>query len=176
MVAVQIASILGLLFEGVNKAYSPWLYERLKVGDNHDKLKIVKFSYLAFLILLIIGLCSLMIDKYIVNILIGQEFREAGKILGFIILGQCFTGMYFLVADYIFYAKKTIYLSIVTIASGALNILLIFAFIDNLGITGVAVAYATAMFFRFVMTWGFAQKATKMPWLLDMKAKKAAKL
>src|SRR5690606_21582715 len=45
MVAVQITSAMYLIFDAINKAYVPWLFERLKRDVAHEKRKIVRYTY-----------------------------------------------------------------------------------------------------------------------------------
>jgi O-antigen/teichoic acid export membrane protein len=75
-------------------------------------------------------------------------------------------GMYFMVTNYIFYVKKTKYLSYVTISSGAINIALLLLFIPIYGIYGAALAFSIANLSQFLFTWLVSAKVCRMPWAL----------
>jgi len=74
--------------------------------------------------------------------------------------------MYFMVTNYIFYVKKTKYLSYVTISSGAINVVLLLLLIPHYGISGAAYAFMIANLIRFVGTWILSAKLYDMPWSL----------
>jgi O-antigen/teichoic acid export membrane protein len=74
--------------------------------------------------------------------------------------------MYFMVAHYIYYVKKTKYLSYVTISSGAINVALLLSFIPIYGIYGAALAFSIANLCQFLFTWLVSAKVYSMPWAL----------
>ena len=49
MVAINLGSALNIVFNSINKAYSPWLFSQLKENDTIKNLKIVNSTYLYFL-------------------------------------------------------------------------------------------------------------------------------
>lgn len=165
MVAVQLTMAMSILFDAFNKAYIPWLYERLKNNYNDEKKKIVKWTYFYFFCALLLAFLVLMLGPYIVVILAGEEYLLAGEVIGTLALGQAFRGMYLMVTNYIFYAKCTARLSYITIFSGVLNIFLILALVPKFGLQGAAQAFMLAMAFMFFATWRLAQLSHPMPWL-----------
>lgn len=164
MVAVQVAAALSLIFEACNTAFMPWLYEHLKNAKKDNLRKIVKLTYLCFLIIIIGVLLSFFIGPSFMILYAGESYYESAKLLPWLVVGQSFVGMYYLVVNYIFYSKKTGYLSLITVTTGALNILLIFIFFPKFGLIGAAYASATALFLRFLLTWYLANKKYKMDW------------
>jgi len=170
MVAVQFSMILALLFDAINKAYVPWLFERLRRDDVNEKQNIVKLTYFYFLLLLCLSLVGFIAGPLIVESTVGEEYKPAGNIIGWLVLGQVFGGMYKMVTNYIFYSKLNGRLSIVTITAGLLNLILIYFLISLIGLKGAAIAFCLTMFIQFVFTWWMAQKCHPMPWLNAMKA------
>lgn len=164
MVAVQLAGSIALIFDALNKAYVPWLYERLKRNQTKEMLQIVRFTYLWFFLILIGSGLGFVIGPWMISLIAGQQYVKAGDVIGWLLLGQAFGGMYLMVTNYIFYSKRTGLLSIATIFSGLLNILLLLVLIKILGLQGAAIAFAVAMFIRFLLTWWVAQKVHPMPW------------
>ena len=100
----------------------------------------------------------------LVILVAGEKYGAATGIIGWLALGQAFHGMYLMVTNYIFYSKRTALLSLSTIIAGLVNIGLLFALIEMMGLKGAAVAYAVAMGFKFVMTWFIANISHPMPW------------
>lgn len=165
MVAAQVAMVLALLADAINKAYVPWLYERLKRDDPAEKHLIVRNTWRYFGIALLLAGVMAALGPWVVKLLAGPDYAAAGALVGWLALGQAFGGMYLMVTNYVFYSRTTGGLSLVTIGSGAVNILLILALIIPLGLTGAAIAYALSMGLRFLLTWRLAQRCHPMPWL-----------
>lgn len=164
MVAVQLAGVMGIVFDAINKAYVPWLFERLKRNQSDEKKQIVRLTYAYFLISLLMAGLAFLVGPYAVILIAGERYAQAGSVIGWLALGQAFSGMYLMVTNYIFYSKKTGLLSLVTISSGLLNVVLLVVLIKLLGITGAAMAFTLAMALRFLLTWWVAQKRHPMPW------------
>lgn len=169
MVGIQVSMIFTIVFDAVNKAYVPWLYERLKLESREVKQKVVRISYIGFIICLFIGFVSFFISPLIIPFVVGEEYFDVENILGWLILGQIFSGMYMLMANYIFYSKKTGLLSLITITSGVINIGLLFIFVRYLGLEGASIAFCFAMIIRFFLTWLIANLRYPMPWFKFVK-------
>ncbi|SDW44416.1 oligosaccharide flippase family protein [Marinobacter mobilis] len=164
MVAVQLAGALALIFDAINKAYVPWLYERLKRDDKREKRKIVRFTYAWFCLIACGAVLAFLIGPLVVSLVAGDDFSGAGDVIGWLALGQVFGGMYLMVTNYIFFSKRTGLLSFVTVFSGLINVLLLIILIEVFGILGAAYAFCIAMAIRFFLTWWVAQMRYPMPW------------
>jgi len=176
MVAVQLASIFNIVFDGINKAFVPWLYAKLTDNNSIELTKIVVKTYLWFVVILSFGLIgSLFVAPTATLIIAGEQYIQATEVIGWLIMGQVLGGMYLMVTNYIFYMKRTDLLGYVTIGSGAINIALLFYLVPLWGLKGAALAYLISMIIRFLMTWLVAARVCPMPWL-DFKALKQVKL
>jgi len=164
MVAVQIAMGVALIFDAVNKAYTPWLFEKLRENDLHQKKKIVRYTYLWYLVIMAGAIAGFFVGPLVVRLIAGPGYEQAGELIGWLLLGQAFGGMYLMVTNYIFYSKRTGLLSAATITSGLVNLVLLSVLIQLLGLAGAAVSFAIAMAVRFLLTWWAAQKRHPMPW------------
>jgi O-antigen/teichoic acid export membrane protein len=164
MVAVQLASAMGLLFDAVNSAYVPWLYERLRRDRPEEKIQIVRYTYTWFAVILFIAGAFSLVGPWLVVAVAGPQYAEAGRMIGWLALGQGFGGMYLMVTNYVFYSKRTALLAVATITSGVANIVLLYVFIHIFGLKGAAIAFACAMALRFLLTWCVAHHRHPMPW------------
>lgn len=164
MVAVQLTLAMAIVFAAINNAYVPWLFERLKRNEEAEKRQIVRYTYLYFIVVLVIAGLAFLVGPWLVPWIAGERYAAAGRLVGWLALGQAFAGMYLMVTNYIFFSKRTGLLSLVTISSGVLNILLLVVLIDHLGMKGAAIAFALAMGTRFLLTWWVAYKRYPMPW------------
>ncbi|WP_318439211.1 lipopolysaccharide biosynthesis protein [Photobacterium leiognathi] len=165
MVAVQISLAMVVIFDAINKAYMPWLFEKLKKDKAEEKIKIVKNTYIYFFSILLCCTLSFFIGPFIINIIAGSKYSDSASLIGWLCLGQGFGGMYLIITSYIFYAKKTYYLSVITIFTGFLNVIFIIFFIDYFGLVGAAIAFSLSKFIQFLLTWILSMKVIKMPWL-----------
>lgn len=165
MVALQLTMVMTIVFDAINKSYIPWLFERLGRDQPQEKRQIVRWTYAYFGVALTAAGLAFVIGPYAVGLIAGDQYREAGKVIGWLALGQAFGGMYLMVTNYIFYSRRTGMLSFATISSGLLNVVLLIVFVKRFGLVGAAWAFAIAMAVRFVLTWAIAQKRHPMPWL-----------
>ena len=164
MVAVQLVSVMGLVFDAINNAYVPWLFERLKRNSLAEKQQIVRWTYGYCLALLGLVALAFVIGPSLLVLIAGEKYRAAGDVVGWLALGQAFNGMYLMVTNYIFYSKRTGLLSVATITSGLINVGLLLLLIAAMGIKGAAVAFAISMALKFLLTWFVSNLRHPMPW------------
>ena len=165
MLAAQLATVVSLVHESINRAFLPWLYEKLTLNNPEEKKMIVKFTYLWFVVILLSAPILFLIGPSFVTLIAGPEYSEAGNVFGWLALGHSFGGMYAMLNCYIYFSKKTYALSIVTLFSGVLNIILLIFFLQLYGIIGAGIAFSISMLVRFFLTWVLAQYVHPMPWL-----------
>lgn len=164
MVAVQISLALAIIFDAINKAYVPWLFERLSRNVTKEKEQIVRYTYIYFFVVLLVAILGFPIGPSLVTFIAGEKYSQSADVIGWLIVGQAFGGMYFMVTNYIFYSKRTWLLSLSTVVSGLINVLLLVALVRIWGIYGAAVAFCVSMAVRFLLTWWAAQVCHPMPW------------
>lgn len=164
MVALQLAGVADLLFDAVNKAYVPWLYEQLKRNDAKGNILVVRGTYLWFACLVVCGLIVSAAGPSIVAIMAGPKYEAAGRILRWLLVGQIFNGMYYMVTNYIFFSKRTSVLSMVTFSSGVINFGLLLWLVRAYGMVGAGMAYCMSATIQFVLTWIAASQMHPMPW------------
>jgi O-antigen/teichoic acid export membrane protein len=161
-----------LIQDSFNKAWVPWLFAQLKKGNENNKKRIVKITYIYFGAIILLALLLSATAPWFLNFFVGEEFKEAGKYVFWIAIGYAFNGMYKLVGNYIFYAEKTKYLAWITFLTAILNIIFTYLLIKLNGPVGAAQATALAFFISFVLTWILSSKVYKMPWLSFTKNKR----
>lgn len=164
LLAAHLAQGAVLVFDAVNKAFVPWLFESLKAGEAHVQRRIVRYTYGWYAVLLAGGLAGFLAGPPLVRLVGGPHYAAAGSVIGWLLLGQMFGGMYLMVTNYLFYAKRTGLLSAVTVVSGLLQVALLLVLAPRLGIQGAAIAFSIAMAVRFLLTWWAAHKSHPMPW------------
>ena len=164
MVATQLTLSMGLVFDAINKAYVPWLFERLARDEMEEKRKIVKNTYIWFLVIILGNVSIFLLGPRVFIYVAGEKYKAGAGLIGWLALGQGFGGMYMMVTNYLFFSKRTGLLSLVTIVSGAINLLLLLILIPLKGTYGAAVAFSLSMGIEFLLTWWIAQRCHPMPW------------
>lgn len=168
-VGYQIGMIINLLATSFNQAYVPWLYRQLKENNFLKKIRIVKMTYLYFIVILVIAVVLSFIAPWFLSFFVGKEFTGSSIFVVWIALGYAFNGMYFMVVNYMFYAQKTISLAWITFFTAVLNIVLNYFFISKFGAIGAAQATTIVYVIKFILTWILVAKIYDMPWNLKYK-------
>lgn len=166
-VGTQIGSAIGLLATSFNNAYSPWLFEQLSIEDNQViKLRIVRYTYSYFVIILAIALIFSYTIPFIMNVFLGKSFQGSSVYVWGSALAGAFNGMYYMVVNYIFYVGKTHLLAMVTFLIGVLHIVITYFAIKMLGSIGANYASVITGLISFILVWKLSASVYKMPWKL----------
>lgn len=164
-VGYQVGMIIGVLAGAFNKAWTPWLFEKLEEGKEAVKYKIVKYTYFYFLLIILLALILSFTASWFLNFFIGEEFYGATEFVIWIAVGYAFRGMYFMVVGYFMYTERTSFISGITFLVAFINIVLNYFLIKNFGPIGAAQATTVSLFIQFALTWFWATKVHRMPWL-----------
>jgi O-antigen/teichoic acid export membrane protein len=168
VVGAQIGMIIGILQDSFNRAWIPWLYDKLKREDPVWNNKIVRFTYLYDIVILILALLLAWIAPWFLKFYVGKSFVEAGQYVFWIALGYAFNGMYKMVGGYLLYEKKTFYLSLATFFTALINIIVSYFLIRANGPVGAAQGTMVAFLSSFLLTWFLANKCHRMPWSIAL--------
>ena len=161
----QISSVLHILIKSCLQAWHPWIFKKLSNPSFNDKIKIVKLSYIYWLILLLLALIFSFVVPIIFKGLVGDEYHSGFQFVLWLSLSFAFTGMYFTVVTFIFYSKKTTLLFTVTFGTSLINIPLNYVLININGAIGAAQATLITHIITFIVVWRVSAKCYPMPWL-----------
>jgi O-antigen/teichoic acid export membrane protein len=170
-VSFQLSSVFILFFDSINRSISPFLFDKLKKNDFFVKLKIIKITYGFIFLIIILGLPSVYIFSYLVPFILGGGYEESSSLIVVISSGNLFAGGYFLFVNYIFFSKKTSYITIITVLTFLITFLLMFYLVVDYELMGVAYSYLLGQAFRFVLTAILSFKVYNMPWLYPFTSK-----
>lgn len=137
-VAYSIASIVSIATNSINQSLVPWIYEQIE-EKNYQRLRAITNK------LLVIIACFLLIVVFVfpevMTLLFPTNYREAMWCMPPIAVSIFFIFMYSVFVNVETYYEKTVYVSIVSVSCGLLNIALNYVFILKYGY--IACGYTT---------------------------------
>ncbi len=163
-VGFQFGMIVGVLSFAFNNAYAPYLYEKLKNITPEVQKNLVKFTYMYFAGLIVFAILLSTFFVWLIPYFLGDSFHGASEYVYWISLAYAFQGMYHMVVNYIFYAKKNHFLSMVTVSTSIFHVVLSYLLIKHFGAIGAAYALTVSFFLTFILVWRISAKVVEMPW------------
>jgi O-antigen/teichoic acid export membrane protein len=164
-VGFMVGQGIGLLQNSFNQAWAPFVYDKLKNGNFSHKLRIVKYTYIYFVAILIVSIVFYLFTPIIFNLL-GKNFSSGQSLVLWIAIGFAFNGMYKMVSVYFFYEEKTGQIALITIFTSLINIGFLLLLVPKYDEFGAAISTMISMFIQFILTWAMSTRITKMPWNL----------
>jgi O-antigen/teichoic acid export membrane protein len=165
----MIGQAIGLLQTSFNQAWVPWVFQKLKGGEERDKKRMVKITYFYFAGILLFVFLLWLVLPFIYKYFIGVKFGEGMQLVLWVALGFAFNGMYKMVSVYIFYLERTMIIAYASFGVAIVNIMLNFALIPHYGLQGAAIATMTAMGLQFIVVWLISARLMDMPWFWKRK-------
>lgn len=160
----QLGMVMTILSDAFNKAYYPWLYERLASTRREDKYSVVGTIYIgvpAFLFAAAIVGVALYVAS---TVLLGERYHAAIVVLPWFMLGGAFTGMYLCVSSLFFYWHRTSLLAIATSSAAVLGVIVIWLLVSWFGIEGAAMGYAATQGLLALSAALMASRNFDLPW------------
>lgn len=164
---LQLASVVGVLGTAFNTAWVPWLFEHLNKREAGVDRLIVKMSYLLKLAFLVVTLVAIVILYVAVDFFFPASYVQYKYLIVMFVLGYCFQGWYFVVAPYIYFSEKTIFVSVISIFVAIFNLVFNLVFIPVWGIKGAAYSMCLSWLLLYMFNFLMANKVHKMPWVLN---------
>lgn len=164
VVALQLGMALGLVADAIVKAYGPWLYEKLKEKSSRSALNVVGATYAVVAIFSLLFFLSWLVLWAMFDMVASVEYSEAKNLLGWILLGNAFKGMYYSVAGFFFFTAKTHALSKITVTLGILQLIATWYFVGVVGIGGAAIIFAISNALLFLVAWKIGAGYVELPW------------
>ncbi|MBP3819491.1 MAG: oligosaccharide flippase family protein [Butyrivibrio sp.] len=166
-VGYSLGKAIELLGTSFNKAYSPWLYEKLRAfdeGRSNEQRKLVKYSYLCMMGFIIIAMIYSLFMPVFLSVFVGEKFQGASVYIFGFALASALNAVYYIVVNYIFYQQKTQYLALITFGSGVLHIGITYLMIKAWGAVGAAYAALVTQTIMTIGTWWLSNRVYPMPW------------
>jgi O-antigen/teichoic acid export membrane protein len=164
-VGYQVGFVIGVLAASVNRAWMPFLFNKLNGIDHAGKIKLVKaiYVYCAGILALSIGLG--VSSPWLVGLFLGKDYSSASRLVIWIAVGYAFDGMYYMVVNQIFFMKRTKFLAAITFIGGVLHVVLSYILIRSNGVVGAGWSTAISFLVSLIMVWFLSAKVYPLPWL-----------
>lgn len=164
--AFQVASLLPFLCNAVNQAWAPWLFKSLADDSYERRRLIVQTTYVILAGILAGGLCLAIIGAWATQLLAGPAFALQPGLMAFLAGAAACNGAYYFFTNYIFHARRTELLSILTVSIAGLQVLGSVFLTQRFGATGAALSAFVASGLYLVGVVLLAQRLVPMPWRL----------
>lgn len=167
-VGQQISMVMLILIASLNRALYPSLFSILSLTPSfEDKRRVVFISYMIAAVITVIALLGVVLIPFLYPYLLGVSFQSAMFLTQLIIVAMVFDAYYYLVVNYIFYAKKTRGLAKITFLVAFFHVFSSFILIGWLNFEYYYIAYSMifSSFIQFVFVWVYSNKVYPMPWL-----------
>lgn len=169
-VAFTLAGVIFLLVDAVNKAILPVMFEKLNNISEVSKERLVIYTYVYDIMLILMAVVIGYISKYFLGIYVGAEYQASNEYVFWLALAAAFTGSYRMRSVYVLYTKKTYLMAWTTDFLGSVvNLILCPILILLNGPIGAAQSTAIAYMFSLVGCWKVSQMAYPMPWFKVIK-------
>lgn len=153
--------ITTVLFDSLNKAYVPNLFERLSRGvdlPNQNLKGMIRFYNFS-----IIGITLLVtfIGYFSVGFIFGEIYLETRGFIIPLTIASGFVGLYKVHVNFIFYSKKTLYITFITFVTALINLPISIFLISNYGLLGAAYSILLINIFYFILSFIISKKLRK---------------
>jgi O-antigen/teichoic acid export membrane protein len=172
-VAFQISASINLLSTAINNAYVPRLFKSLD-NFNVNKKEIVKFTYYWYGLLTSGFLVYMTFQDFFHRILmlfISKKYYGVFDLLPYLLLATIFNSFYLTVVNYLFYMKKTLVITIITVILSVFNILLTYFFLNWFGLVGAAYSMSITYCLLFAIIFIVVYIKFPLPWFYFMRKK-----
>jgi len=165
-IGYQSGLVMFIFAQSINRAWTPWFYERLKSKNKEDYLKSTMTLYKISLLFILVGLFLCLSGWIILPYLFGEIYLESVYVFYWIIFAFVVQGLWSLISAYLYYTGETIWISLSSMFASILNIGISILLVTSYGLIGAAqgtfCAYLIALVFLILIT----LRKAPLPWLL----------
>jgi len=157
-------SLVLLVTDSFNKAWSPWMYRQLAEIDMEKKKKIVKITYCYDFCIVLLALLLTAFSYRLIDLMIAPAYFEAKEYVLWVSLGLSAQGMYFMIFPYLVHIGKTNFLGLMTAIAALINLLGNYILIKINGAVGAAQSTLISYVLMFLVVWWYVRRSYPMPW------------
>ncbi len=162
--AYNIGMVINVVIMGMNQSWAPIFYGKLRDEKYRD---IINLSPKFISIIFSIALLLIVFSRELVIILGEKRYYSSFEIIPFVVLGYVFIFLYLLFANYAFYYKRNLRISLFSMISAAINIALNIIFIPVYGYKFASVSTMIAFLILFLIQYidvrNYVKKSNLIP-------------
>ena len=164
MVGIQLGLAMSFLADAFMKTYSPIMYKWLGSDSDIARRRVVGVTYICLLGFPLLVMPVYFIIKLLFPVLVGDGFERSMELVIWFLLGHAFTGVYYSISNFYFFAGKTGRLSVVTTLVGGITVVSSFLAIQEYGLVGGAVVFCLGQLALFVAAFIMSLQVLQLPW------------
>jgi O-antigen/teichoic acid export membrane protein len=163
-VGYMFGMIVMLFSEAFLKAWGPWFYEGLSRPTDMIKRKIVRYTYIFLIFLILLATGVTIFSKLAMPVFVDVKYHGALDYVFWIACGYIFFGVYQIFFPYLVVLGKTNFLAISTTTAALINLALNYFFINWFGPIGAAYSTVVAFAVSSLMVFVYQNRHYPMPW------------
>ncbi|WP_202107649.1 lipopolysaccharide biosynthesis protein [Succinivibrio dextrinosolvens] len=136
--ACTIVSFLMILWNSIDSAYAPWVYQKM---DDREYELLKKRSFVTILFFGAISIMSSLLAPEFISILGPEEYSHSVYVIPSVVCGVYFSVIFSMCMRIELYLKKSVFIMVASILCAIINIILNYLFIPKFGY--VAAGYTT---------------------------------
>ncbi|MEI7967444.1 MAG: lipopolysaccharide biosynthesis protein [Betaproteobacteria bacterium] len=160
----QLGMAMALVADAFTKAYTPWLYSKLKDPQPTSRYAAVGAVFISvpgFLLLAALVGCAI----YLLSLLmLGERYQGASQLLPWFMLGGAATGVYVSASAFLFYEGRAGLLALLTSAAAVCGACLTWLLVGRFAQQGAAAGYALTQFILATFALVVAIRTVALPW------------
>jgi O-antigen/teichoic acid export membrane protein len=160
----QFGSVMNMAATAINFAWVPFLFRLDSEQGEAAKPRLARLVTYYTLILSWVALGLALLAKDAILFLTPPAFHEAHSVIPWIIGGFLLSGFYLIPANYLFLKSKTVWIPIVTVFSGAINVGFNLLLSPDYGIMAAAWANFLANGVMLALVWALTLRVYPFPY------------
>ena len=158
--AYNVGMLVIVFASSVQAAVVPDFFRLI---NNKEYERVYSLDKKTFSIILIVALGLICYSTELVKLLADAKFHSSLSIVPIIIIGYVFFALSNVYTRYIGYEKRTVWLAVILLIAGIVNILLNMVFLPIYGYEAAAYTTLISYFFMLSLAWIVAKMAVKLP-------------
>ena len=165
-IGYQVGQVMFLLSTSVNRAWTPWFYERLKDGSKDSLHSAMKAGYAIALIYVAAGIGFATVGWFALPWIFGETYIAATPVFAWIVAAFVAQGLWSLSASYLYFSEDTAWVSLSSAGAAIFNVGLTYVLIQSNGLIGAAQATFVAYTLGFLAVTTVTVCRSPLPWRL----------
>lgn len=163
-IGYTFSMVLLLFSDAFNKVWNPWFYKNMTTPHGTLKIKVVQYSYLYILCLLVLGVLTVIFASLGIDYFLPSIYQESKSVVTLIVVALLFNGIATLFFPYFIIKNKTKIIGLITVFCAIINLVLNILLIPIYGIEGAALATLITFSIKMVLMIYISSTHYKMPW------------